>query len=535
MDKCAELEFKYASIDLNKAFSGKELIELLKDSIDYNLCAFVHHIKMYNKQNLFDMTSRMIRGNEEYINMMFELKPEEFRDVREFPIIDIEHVNKLKPTIDKLNRILTNRFKEPKLVGRLINIYIQLCSLKTTFNHAGIYVELDDILDSIIYLQQRRIYTHAFLGLICKYCEGHETLEPTEPMMICYPEIEINLLGMGIFYDKLTTIYCLDDFSIEYRGAFPNLTAISNFEYNPIEGFFLTPQRMPLLEALEHLPEGIKEIKIAELPTNKIFSYDESMMLGKILKEAYNPYGLDKYYIFNQFLKLFDELKPYILHDYYINTPKHDLKKKIKKIFGNDAIDKIYDSLVVPQDNFDVMLNSKSPFYHIQGRLYSNINFLNRFLMYVAEEYLNKNKKYQIRSGFVFEKIVSKTLEKYGFEIKNIKRLENEHATFSEFDVITVKDEIIYNFQCKNNLIDISDIKIDNIKFKNQNNTLIRLYNDALHKEYAREHLIKEELQKSQIKHIVLSRYPIITRQPNIITFQNLEEWLTNKEYINLN
>jgi hypothetical protein len=257
-----------------------------------------------------------------------------------------------------------------------------------------------------------------------------------------------------------------------------------------------------------------------------VISYKETIVGTEFLGELNSKYRLESCEGYIKYSKLFRELEKYVFYDYYIIIPKIGLLKLIKNIFGEYDLLKNYDYMMIPNDDFNEMINSKKPFIYFNGILYSNIHLFSRFIIYLAEDYLNKNKTYQIDSGFLFQKIVVDILKENKFEVKDITRLKNDTGTFSEFDIVSIKCDTIYNFQCKNNLLDISNIKVDNLKFKKENYKLIKMYETAYKKEIKREDIILNKLGQKNIRHIVLSRFPVITRKKYIVTFQNLEGFL---------
>ena len=148
---------------------------------------------------------------------------------------------------------------------------------------------------------------------------------------------------------------------------------------------------------------------------------------------------------------------------------------------------------------------------------------LTRFATRTLSQSLLKNKTFQIHSGFIFEDKVSEILENKGFVPTDITRINHK-----EFDLITIKNNKIYNFQCKNNYIDISRVNFDYKKIGRFNMRLCKYYESALIKEKDRESLIKEKTKINDIQHFVISRYPVITRNERIINFADLSEWEEN-------
>lgn len=97
--------------------------------------------------------------------------------------------------------------------------------------------------------------------------------------------------------------------------------------------------------------------------------------------------------------------------------------------------------LIFEGEDYATAINSYQPFVRIGDDLVTNLNLLTRFLNDYRTAVLNPLKRYQIRSGFLFEKKVRAVLEAEGFAGTNIKRIEGR-----EFDVVTVRDGVIHTW-----------------------------------------------------------------------------------------
>jgi hypothetical protein len=120
-------------------------------------------------------------------------------------------------------------------------------------------------------------------------------------------------------------------------------------------------------------------------------------------------------------------------------------------------------------------------------------------------------------AGFIFEEAVANEVERQGFVLQEITRI-NRH----EFDVVTVRDGVIWNVQCKNNFIDLERVESDARRFARYNATLVRSYERALTKDLNREHLLKLRLSLDAVQHMVVSRFPVISDNPRIIPFSRI-------------
>lgn len=126
-----------------------------------------------------------------------------------------------------------------------------------------------------------------------------------------------------------------------------------------------------------------------------------------------------------------------------------------------------------------------APFVAISGELRTTVTLLSRFLYYWKNVCLTESGRFQIRSGFIFEQTAAAALARQRFTLTGIKRLNRK-----EFDVVAVRDGVIFNIQCKNNLVDLSRLEADVAFFVRYNRARVRSYERALRKEAGREALL---------------------------------------------
>jgi hypothetical protein len=101
--------------------------------------------------------------------------------------------------------------------------------------------------------------------------------------------------------------------------------------------------------------------------------------------------------------------------------------------------------------------------------------------------------------------------------VQDITRI-NRH----EFDVVTVRDGVIWNVQCKNNFVDLARVEADAHRFARCNSMFVRSYERALTKERNREHLLKAKLSLDAIQHMVISRFSAISDNPRIVPLSRM-------------
>ncbi len=165
-------------------------------------------------------------------------------------------------------------------------------------------------------------------------------------------------------------------------------------------------------------------------------------------------------------------------------------------------------------------INGHQPFIRIGDQLVTNVTLVTRFLNDWKNRVLDRRKRFQIRSGFIFEKKVRQILEAVGFAPTPVRRIERK-----EFDVVMTRDGAIHNFQCKNTSIDNRLIEGQPARYARYNIAVVKSHRRALAKEFGREHLLKDKLGLPTIHHYVISRFPVICDDPDIIPFAHMKAW----------
>lgn len=164
------------------------------------------------------------------------------------------------------------------------------------------------------------------------------------------------------------------------------------------------------------------------------------------------------------------------------------------------------------------LVGSHSAFVTSGPVMVSNLFMILRFCYQIKNATLNKIRRFQIRTGFIFEDVISQELEQLGFVKLPAKRLERR-----EFDVVMKKDGVIYNFQCKNAYLDYRLIQANRSAFVKNNRRLVRYFERALVKEAEREHLLKTKFGINNIRHYVLCNFPVYTNNPSIISRRDIK------------
>ncbi len=209
--------------------------------------------------------------------------------------------------------------------------------------------------------------------------------------------------------------------------------------------------------------------------------------------------------------------RDHIERDFWIAIRPHVLRK----LFRTCALPEPLSRALVNDDvRFSACLSSYAPFVLVDGMYRTTVTLLSRFMYHWRGVALERNKRYQIRTGFIFEAAVASELREQGFDVQDITRI-NRH----EFDVVTVRDGVIWNVQCKNNFLDLERLEADPGRFGKYNAMLVRGYQRALSKERRREHVLIGTLGNARIEHMLVSRFPVVTDNPRLIPFSRIGQF----------
>ena len=495
--------------------SGEALDALFNQAITYQLDIYTKTIAEYQMIDLHSNWRTIIRTIDELINIAGELKDEEeirkFLDLQ-FDFVTTKNFAPLKEVFD----ILTNRF-ENNVAERFQQITLISIALNTTYEKQGVYekighyLKLSSTSNAIAFFQSRRAYFVTTLALIPQIAMGKKVVPYLDTLNFLQYTMDSCLIGITTSYYNLLLNACLSDYEMTSDGQI----AHGNFTYNHLEEFFMDPERLSLMDQMELRKDLVEYKPLLPKSEKKVFSFSEVANAMDLFAGAFKKYNIQQNDEFIQLNLLFLDIAVYLKDDFNLIIDEEEF----------EVISLKYPALLLtnPTAIYFEALNSFTPFQKADHRYFSTVVFLTRLVYRTLSRSLLNNRSFQINSGFVFEDKVSVVLAEYGFTITGITRINHK-----EFDLITIKNNKVYNFQCKNNIIDISRVNRDYKKIGRLNNRLCSYYEKALEKEAKREKLITDKTGIKDIQHFVISRYPVITRNSRIINFSDLQRWILN-------
>ncbi len=511
-------------------FKGEEIIKLLGEEKKKHSVAFYSSLSKYDPVDTFMKWHKTIRAIEELIN------------IPQFGVFSDQEKQRLNAISLKFDEFLNNGKDIGWLIGlitqkygketakRFIETLCMISAINQAFlmqgtNTFGNGFNMNTIADAIVYLQSRRRYFVTLLYLIPGICKGKEAIEVRDTINVFLPIIEHNCISLKTMNDQVTLAKIFSDYKLTSDGV----KVSGNYYYNYLEDNSAEPERISLLDQLQLRNEQVPKYPYSPPLQTKIFSFQELKNSVNLIKAAFEFFQIKdaNYYNLIDFIL---SLEQFVNEDYFIVINKMQFDNLISKYANSNEIKNL---LLNQSADFAIQLNSFHPFINVGDHYSSNVNLLMRFLYYYKNSILNRARRFQVHSGFVFEDKVKQSLKDNKFEITDITRINRK-----EFDVVTIartinfatiKEDTIYNFQCKNNAIDLTLVESNQEMFVAFNRKLVKYYEAALEKEKAREDLLINKLGIKHIKHYVISRFPVLTNNERIISFNKLESWIRSE------
>ena len=452
-----------------------------------------------------------LRAIEEFINLvLFGLDD----DAVEAALIRLP-VNAIQSRPGRLRAVrhhLVYRYGEP-FAQRFTVLLMQAAAMGQSFALHGLmsaaagFVTVES---TVGYFQSRRRHLVAMLYTLPHACRGSRRMHPLDTLNQLLPLVELNGVTLTGLYQQVMLAEAFDDHAlIVDRHGF-----VGSREYPALDSFYLEPERASIVEMFA----GIDDPRSASLETvrrDRLFSAAELRNDIRLLETAYAEFDLagSAFAPAAAFVRGLSELT---VDDHWVQISRADFDRLADELGLPPSLRR---ALVESNSLYVANTNSYAPFIEVGGVLRSSVTLLSRFLYNWKNVCLYRSRRFQIRSGFIFEKTVAEALHKQGFQLTGIKRLNRK-----EFDVVTTCGGVIFNVQCKNNLIDPSRLEADPKLFARYNRARSASYERALRKELGREALLTAELGLERVEHLVVTRFPVATNNPRVIPFSRIEK-----------
>ncbi|WP_412025051.1 hypothetical protein [Burkholderia cepacia] len=485
---------------------GTEAEKFILKEISNHLEGISETLAKYDPIHAVKVWRETLRAVEELINLPGEIEDDELRNgLLSYRLLPTDPL-----ALMQIRQALRDRF-DGRVAERFCMTVCQIAAVAVGFKLSGQALdELTDVDGAIRYFQSRRRQMLAVLYALPNECRGMERIGRMDTLNVLLPVIEHSSIALSNSYRHIFLLSAIEDYSIDVGAT----AYTSNYFFQTLNAAFLEPERGGITE-ISHRDFDLTLISARpKVDRRKVFSVAELCGELMALEAGYAEFQLASATSFATLPRFIVECARYCRDDYYIELSVGQLNELMT--LCNLPIE-LQRALVDTGTDYRDHINSFAPFVGIGTTRLSTVTWLSRFAYHWAGVCLNRVKRYQVRMGFIFEKQVKEELARQGFDISEIKRIERQ-----EFDVIATKNRVIYNVQCKNNRVDLTLMEFNPKVAASYNRRLEKYYAGALRKEERREHLLRDEFGLSAVKHVVLSKYPIATRNPRILAFREI-------------
>lgn len=494
-----------------RRLSGADAEALLLDEIGQHSGGIRSTLSAFGAYSATSAWMEALRGIEEFINIpMFGL--DDGNIVRELLAVRLDDIM-FPMHVARAREMLVAKLAPP-VIGRLVQTLTMVSAIGHGFRMYGLECgeELRTVAGAVSYFQSRRRQMVALLYCMPGDCTGTQSVAPVDVLNVFLPVVEHSCVGLTSLYRNFIMARVHDDFVLTVGPGICH----GNYFLETLDETFLEPDRVAITEVAPDRVDPEKLRQRLPLPRGQIFSVAELCNDLMAMEASYAEFDLGKT-DFGPMARCIVACCQHVRDDYYIKIGSADLRD-LMTLCGLSTI--AQRRLVYCGNSFEEAVNSFTPFITVGRTEVTTVTLLSRFAYSWKTYCLNKIKRFQIRSGFIFENEVKKALAHQDFVITGIKRIEGH-----EFDVVATKDNVIYNIQCKNNLVDLARMEQNPKLFARYNLRLDKYYAQALRKEEERENLLLTKLRLSAIKHIVLSKFPLATKNPRVMAFREISQF----------
>lgn len=505
-----------AHLGVPRRVSGDKARLLIEEQLAAHSAGIIAVLSQYRLADAVHTWLGTIRAIEEFINIpLFGVKDLNLTLwLRSVPL-DHRFLSNPGGILSAIRKALSPYF-ELEVIRRYHQTVLQTAAMARAFrmnNHValGRGMTLDTVGAAVDYFQSRRRHLVSLLYTMPLACTGAEILPPIDALNVLLPQAELSGVTITSLHLKLALLETVEDFSLVVDGA--GLTASHWLE--TLDDYFLEPERASVLVMADLRRDQFVLPQLETLDPMKVFSAAELRNSTKLLGATYAAFGLNDS-DFRAMTLLIMAFARYCRDDYFIEIGKQKFLAMLRAQSTLDA-DELERLLVNVSSDYASNTNAYEPFIDLGNTVVSNVNLLSRFLYAFKNIHLDSRRRFQVHAGFIFEEMVKQNIAGMGFHVTDIKRVNRK-----EFDVVATHGGVIYNFQCKNNWIDLAKVEAQRALYVRYNRTLTLYYERALEKEEKREHLLKQELGLDRIEHYVISRFPVISTNPRIINYNQI-------------
>ncbi len=494
-----------------KELKGEEAQRFLQSELGAALKGLASTLSPYEPVSTFMAFANTIRAVEEFINFPFGLDDDSLeQDFFGLRLYDVDCAQ-LIAIRERLNQHF-----DKGVVDRIFLLTLQASAMFQTFASHGLREAASGLLTvrhALGYFQSRRRHLLAVLYSLPSACKGSAKLAPTDTLNVMLTQAEYSGILITTNYSRLMLSLLFPDFKVtlDDKGY-----SCSHY-YDVLDPSFLEPERAGLMEMTQAIADSNLRKTLEITPKGKLFSAAELRNDVLVIAQAYGEFKLADHPNFKPIADFVTSCSRICEDDYYVRLTATQFAQMAA---AHGLTPSMQSALIQSGEDYVKNLDSYAPFITVEDGFMATVALLSRFVHRWKILTLNRVRRFQIRSGFILEESVKEALTRQGYNVTDIKRINR-----SEFDVVAILDDVIYNIQCKNNLIDYSRIETNPRLFVRYTRQLDRYYSKALAKEESRENLLKAKLHLANVVHVVVSRFPIASANQRVVSFTNIKQF----------
>lgn len=494
-----------------KELKGEEAQRFLQSELGAALKGLASTLAPYEPGSTFKTFANTIRAVEEFINLPFGLDDDKLEQ-------DFFGLRLYKVDAAQLITIRGHLYQcfDKGVVDRIFLLILQASAMFQAFASHGIQEAASGLLTvrhALGYFQSRRRHLLAILYSLSSACKGNAKLAPNDTLNAMLMLAECAGVPITTNYSRLMLSLLFPDFKVILDGKG---YSCSHY-YDVLDPSFLEPERAGLMEMARSMAGSNLRAILETTPKGKLFSAAELRNDVLVIAHAYDEFKLAEHPNFKPIADFVTSCSRTCEDDYYVRLTSAQFAQMAAT---HGLTPSMQNALIQSGEDYVKNLDSYAPFIAVEDGFMATVALLSRFVHQWKIRTLNRVRRFQIRSGFILEDSVKEALTKQGYSVADIKRINR-----SEFDVVATLDDVIYNIQCKNNLIDYSRIETNPRLFVRYTRQLDRYYAKALTKEESREDLLKARLRLDKVVHVVVSRFPIATTNRRVVSFTNIQQF----------
>lgn len=492
-------------ISATKWISGQTLKDVLEEQVDLGTRDTIDKLTHLHGPTTLASLQHIKRGIEELINIELAAQREPDLEAALEQSIGQNHHALLKTLDENFAPGVSSRVAE--LLAHTTTLRGFLTSYHTDCD--GKFSNLETYADLANFLKSRRHHLNTLVYAIADLARGETKLSLNDLYYLTFHTIERSFVaGLTSLHQKLTMLAVFPDYRCQTDGH--GLLDTDPRSETLLDDQYLDAERMAIT--------AIEPALAAEstYDRRKITSVPELRHQLLTIETSYAPYDLARQG-FSDLRRFAEEVMAYAKDDYYLRIP-------------DDAFNAIlirykhapWQRRVVYSPAAGHPLHGSYAAFSQHGNVfYSDLMMLLRFGYRVRDHLLERNRRYQIKSGFIFEDSLKSELPALGFEVLDIKRIDRK-----EFDVVAKRAGTVYNLQCKNALLDRNLMETNLRQFVRNNRRIVSYFKKALVKEEGREELLRRATGAQTVKHFVVSQFPVFTDDERIIPMRKLAQAL---------